>query len=111
MRGVMREFFVDLRFEDGRNLFDMSRETTKRSLIVDARTAAMQNALGDDEANVLAAVAGVKGAVLSAIAALPPPGEVTPEQIDDLATQLKQGLGEEVADEVGRRLVTEGTPS
>jgi GH25 family lysozyme M1 (1,4-beta-N-acetylmuramidase) len=109
----------DWRFDDNRNPIDMQRATVATGFAnadklntVLAKLDALGATLGDDEQNLLAALTGARGDILAAVAAIPPSGNPTDEQVEQLATRLKAGLGAEVAEEVGRRLVAtpqEGT--
>jgi hypothetical protein len=102
----------DWRFEDNRNPMDISRQTLSNSFATDAKVDALILKLdalfatvSDDESSVLAALTGARAEILSAVAAIPPSGKPTDEQLELLASRLRQGLGVEIAQEVGRRLV------
>lgn len=76
-------------------------------LLQNSRKAARQTeGLSDDEANIVTALSGARGDVLTAIAALPEPGQLTDVQVADLAEKLHVHLGADVAAELGRRLST-----
>jgi hypothetical protein len=102
----------DWRFEDNRNPIDMQRQAVatgfQNAQKLDALMAkldALSATVSDDEQKVIGALGGARAEILTAVAAIPPSGKPTEEQIVHLATQLKEGLGEEIAQEVGRRLV------
>jgi hypothetical protein len=106
----------DWRFDGNRNPIDMQRQAVatgfENAQKLDAlltKLDALTGTVSDDEAKVIAALTGARVAILAAVAAIPPSGKPTDEQIDVLAGRLKEGLGKEVAEEVGRRLVKTGT--
>lgn len=102
----------DWRFDGNRNPIDMQRQAVatgfsnaqKLDTLI-AKLDALSGTVGDDEQKVLAALTGARAEILTAVAAIPPSGKPTDEQIEQLAVRLKEGLGEEIADEIGRRLV------
>lgn len=64
----------------------------------------MNEDLGDDELKILTALTQGKGEILAAVAAIPPGGTPTPEQMDALLSALLTALPAANAAELGRRL-------
>lgn len=94
----------------GRNVIDGLGELLARMLrFTDADVPVLKsglNALSDDEVKILAALSGVKGELLSAVAGIKP-GEYTDEQVSNLCARLKDGLGEELAQVIGHKLIAQ----
>lgn len=101
---VMTELY-NARFEGNRNIFDMGVENVRQSFAIRGGVAA----LGDDEAHILAALAGGNGDILRAVAGIVPSAP-TDEQMATLARAFRTGLGEEMAGVFGRLLQAEDRP-
>ncbi|MEV4314229.1 DUF1906 domain-containing protein [Actinocrispum sp. NPDC049592] len=102
----------DWRFEGNRNPMDMAAQSVATGFAIQskveaalAKLDALTATVSDDEGKVLAAVTGSRSEILAAVAAIPASGKPTDEQIQDLVLRLREGLGQELAEEVGRRLV------
>lgn len=103
-QAVMLELY-NARFEGNRNLFDLGVENLRQTFAVKVGV----DAQSDDEAHVLAALAGARGEIISAVASIPPSGTPSEEQLVTLARLFRQGLGEEIAGVFGRLLIGEQT--
>lgn len=91
-----------------RNLED----TIFQDLAWDAEALNTTKDQSDDEAKVLAALSGARGDILTAVASIPPGGQPSEQQITNLAARLRDGLGDELAADIGRRLLgQEGSPA
>lgn len=102
----------DWRFDRNSNPIDMLRQASGAGLDnggkldkLASKIDALTTLLGDDESKTLIALQGLRGDILGAVAAIPQGGQPSEEQVANLAAQIKAGLGEEVAEAVGRKLV------
>jgi hypothetical protein len=90
------------RFEGNRNIFDLGVENLRQTFAIKGGV----DALSDDETKVLAAMATTRGDVLTAVADIPHDGAPSDDQMVQLAERLKAGLGEELAQVLGHKLVS-----